>query len=117
MEMLQEKHEGYMAHLAAMKNKKDPAKIAALLKECDKFFVREPLLGFASKGADQWRYQLASSYSDEFISKGGNYLRLYFICLAGRGRWAEKQVPPRLCVKGVEAKARRHPEPPWMGMR
>ena len=89
MEMLLAKHEGYLAHLVAMKHEKDPSKLKAMMKECDKFFEREPLLGFASNGADQWRYQLASLYSDDLISKDGNYLRMYFICTAGLGGWAE----------------------------
>ena len=91
MEMLLAKHEGYLSHLAAMKHEKDPSKLKTMMAECDKFFEREPLLGFASKGADQWRFQMASSYSDEFISKDGNYLRMYFICLAGLGGWTENK--------------------------
>ena len=57
--------------------------------ELDAFYVPEPVLGFASRGEDQWKFQMAATYSDEFVSKDGNWMRVYFVCLAGMGYGAK----------------------------
>ena len=56
-----------------------------MLAELDELLDRAPLLGFADKGENQWKYQLASTYSDEYISNpsNGTYLRFFFICMSG----------------------------------
>ena len=85
MLFLEQKHEGYLKLLAEMKTCTDAGRVKELVKELDSFLQREPLLGFASKGSQQWEYQMASTYADDFISKAGNWMRLYYVCLANQG--------------------------------
>ena len=91
MELIEKTHAGYLVIMEELKTVKDPAEIERIMKELDGFHKREALLGFASKGEDHWKYQMASTYSDEYISCNGNHCRVYFICLAGKGGWADNK--------------------------
>ena len=65
MELIEQKHTEYLAALQELKSAKDEATIQRLMKKLDEIHKKEDLLAFASKGEDQWKYQLASTYSDE----------------------------------------------------
>jgi len=91
MELIEQKHTEYLAALQELKSAKDEATIQRLMKKLDEIHKKEDLLAFASKGEDQWKYQLASTYSDEYISHNGNWCRVYYICLAGQGGWTDNK--------------------------
>ena len=85
---------------ARIKRCADPELAKKLLEEMDAY-IQQPtqLLAFADKGPQQqWRYQLAATYSDDWVSStdGGAFMRMYFICRAGHS-WEP-------CLAVVQAK-------------
>ena len=52
-----------------IRNCSDPEEAKKLLAQMDEFISKpSPLLAFADKGAQQWRYQLAATYSDDWVT-------------------------------------------------
>jgi hypothetical protein len=85
MEMLNSKLDEHKSMMERMRTCKDPAECIKMLEELDKLLDRAPLFGFADKLVNQWRYQLAATYSDEFVGDSENvpYMRFFFICMSG----------------------------------
>ena len=76
--------------------------------ELDSFYIPEPVLGFASRGPEeQWKFQFAATYSDEFVSKDGNFMRVFFVCLANTG-WGVK------CLTALANKVWRPKSGDWL---
>jgi hypothetical protein len=85
MEFLNSKLDDHKTMMERMRTCKDPTECAMMLEELDQLLDRSPLLGFASKGENQWRYHWAATYTDEFVgcSENGSYMRFIFICMSG----------------------------------
>jgi hypothetical protein len=83
MELLNSDLDMHKSMIQRMKTCTDPTECQEMLTELDNL-LDSPLLGFEGK-KDQWQFQLASTYSDEYVSdsKSGSYMRFFFMCLSG----------------------------------
>ena len=92
-----------------MRTCKDPKEAQNMLAELDELLDRAPLLGFADKGENQWKYQLASTYSDEYISNpsNGTYLLFFSICMSGHKDW------PCMTIQQSKGRKTKSGDPLW----
>jgi hypothetical protein len=83
MEFLNSNMEIHKAMMERMRTCTDPKLAQLLLEELDKLMEPSQLLAF--QGENQWQFQLASTYSDEYVSDkaAGTYMRFFFVCLGG----------------------------------
>jgi hypothetical protein len=83
MQFLSSDMEVHKHMMQRMQTCTDTKEAQRLLEELDKLLDHSPLLAF--QGKNQWEYQLASTYSDEYVSNtaAGTYMRFFFVCLGG----------------------------------
>jgi len=106
MWLLNSEHDHHKDMMSKVKGAATPEEAKQYLEELDRFFEEEEkLLAFSSHdAATQAKFQLASSYSDEWVSSRKCHFRMWYVC-RGRTRWCEVDNKPIECLFVILSKS------------
>ena len=106
MWLLNSEHEHHKDMMNKVKGSATPEEANQYIQELDRFFEEEEkLLAFSSHDtATQAKFQLASSYSDEWVSSRKCHFRMWYVC-RGRTRWCEVDNKPIECLFVILSKS------------